>query len=321
VLSKFINYLNHLPPELTYSVSHAIIRSGITGAPRVGTEFPTEVYGIKFRNPIGLGAGIDKDGMLINGLVRSDAGFITIGSVTLRPRIGNPRPRMVKYPCLRAMVNAMGLPSRGFGDFIGRLSRIIDLARRFGVRVIISLAGFSIEELVIMLNGLRGFGIDAVEINISSPTYRGSWLNDTDYLDELLSVIGDFNKPLFVKIPLGAGIDFYRWITERVERYGYGLTIANTLPIKEPRISVGYGGLSGYPIYPLVKTLIRRVRAWGFEGSIIGIGGVFHGWQVAELLKSGANLVGVVTAFAFEGPIVFTRLLREFYAYLSQITL
>jgi Dihydroorotate dehydrogenase len=164
-----------------------------------------------------------------------------------------------------------------------------------------------------MLNGLRGFGIDAVEINISSPTYRGSWLNDTNYLDELLSVIGDFNKPLFVKIPLGAGVDFYRWITERVERYGYGLTIANTLPIKEPRISVGYGGLSGYPIYPLVRALIRKVRTWGFGGPIIGIGGVFHGWQVAELLKNGANLVGVVTAFAFEGPIVFTRLLRELY--------
>ena len=313
-MPKFINYLNHLPPELTYSVSHAIIRSGITGAPRVGTEFPTEVYGIKFRNPIGLGAGIDKDGLLINGLVRCNAGFITIGSVTLRPRIGNPKPRMVKYPGLRAMVNAMGLPSRGFSDLVSRLNKVVDLSRRFRVRTIISLAGFSIEEFVVMLDRLKGFGIDAVEINISSPTYHGSWLSDIGYLGKLLRAIEGFNKPLFVKIPLGASIDFYRWITERADSHGYGLTIANTLPIREQRVSVGYGGLSGYPVYKLVRALIRKVRVWGFRGPVIGIGGVFHGEQVLELLRIGADLVGVVTAFAYEGPFIFTRLLRELYS-------
>ncbi|MCG2880358.1 MAG: dihydroorotate oxidase [Vulcanisaeta sp.] len=309
--------INYLPPDITHDISHAIIRAGIAGVLRIGMDYPAEVFGVRFRNPLGLGAGIDKDGLLINGLARSGVGFVTIGSVTLKPRRGNPRPRIVKYPGLKAMVNAMGLPSRGFADFITRLGKVVDLASRFGVRVIVSLAGFSLEEFLVMLSRLRGFGIDAVEVNISSPTYRGSWLNDINRLGDLLRAIEGFDKPLFIKVPLGAGVDFYRWITETAERYGYGLTIANTLPIKEPRISVGYGGLSGYPIYPLVRALIRKVRTWGFRGPIIGIGGVFHGWQVTELLKSGANLVGVVTAFAFEGPIVFMRLLREFYAYLS----
>ncbi|MCG2870597.1 MAG: dihydroorotate oxidase, partial [Vulcanisaeta sp.] len=247
--------INYLPPDITHDISHAIIRAGIAGVLRIGMDYPAEVFGIRFRNPLGLGAGIDKDGLLINGLARSGVGFVTIGSVTLKPRRGNPRPRIVKYPGLKAMVNAMGLPSRGFADFITRLGKVVDLASRFGVRVIVSLAGFSLEEFLVMLSRLRGFGIDAVEVNISSPTYRGSWLNDINRLGDLLRAIEGFDKPLFIKVPLGAGVDFYRWITEAAERYGYGLTIANTLPIKEPRISVGYGGLSGYPIYPLVRAL------------------------------------------------------------------
>lgn len=306
-----LRLINYLPPELTHDVSHTLIRANVVKAPGLGIELPVRVGGLMVKNPIGLGAGIDKDGFLVDNITRFNVGFVTIGSVTLRPRRGNPRPRMVKYPGLRAMVNAMGLPSRGFMDLRSRLSNIIDLSRRRGVALILSLAGFSVEEYMVMLNGLKGFNIDAVEINISSPTYRGSWIKDINYLGELLKAIEGFKAQVFVKTPLGVDVGLHRWLAEAADKHGYGLTIANTLPVKEPRISVNYGGLSGYPIYPLVKALIRRVRAWGFRGPVIGIGGVFHGWQVIELLRSGANLVGVVTAFAYEGPFVFTRLIRE----------
>ncbi|MGC8542473.1 MAG: dihydroorotate dehydrogenase [Vulcanisaeta sp.] len=308
----FLKMINYLPPELTYSVSHAFINAGIVRVPGVKLEFPVELGKLRVKNPIGLGAGIDKDGLLVGSIANSGVGFVTIGSVTLRPRLGNPKPRIVKYPHLKAMVNAMGLPSRGFMDFMSRINNIIKVIGKFNVSLVVSLAGFSIEEFLIMLNRLRNFDIHAVEINISSPTYHGSWVSDPKYLSELLNALEDFDTLFFIKTPLGVGLDFYKWIAHEAEKHGYGLTIANTLPVSEPRISVGYGGLSGYPIYPLVKALIRRVRAWGFRGPVIGLGGVFHGWQVIELLRSGANLVAVVTAFAYEGPFVFNRLLREF---------
>lgn len=212
---------------------------------------PIEINGRLIKNPIGLGAGIDKDGFLTPRIVRTGIGFITIGSVTLKPRTGNPKPRIIKYPGLKAMVNAMGLPSRGgFLDFLVRLPGLVKEARKLGVYVIVSLAGFSIGEFLYMLDRIRVYDIDAVELNISSPTYHGSWLTDRKYLGDLLRLIEYFPKALFVKLPpLGADMDFYRWIVDIANKRGYGLTIANTLPIRESRISVGYGGLSGYPIY------------------------------------------------------------------------
>ncbi len=281
---------------------------------------PVEVNGKSIKNPIGLGAGIDKDGFLAPPwIARAGIGFITIGSITLKPRPGNPKPRIVKYPGLKAMVNAMGLPSRGFTDFVSRLPGILSKLRRLGTYVIISLAGFSIGEFMYMLNGLRGgYDVDAVELNISSPTYRGSWITDREYLGELLRSVEAFPGVLFVKLPLGVDIEFYRWVVNVAEKRGFGLTIANTLPIKEPDISVGYGGLSGYPIHPIVKSLIVKVRRWGFRNPIIGLGGVFHGRQVVDLLRNGADMVGVVTAFAYEGPFVFNRLFKEVLMGLSE---
>ncbi|ADN50495.1 dihydroorotate dehydrogenase [Vulcanisaeta distributa] len=318
MLTQVIKLINYLPPEFTYETSHALIRSGIVNYRGYEFEMPVEVNGKSIKNPIGLGAGIDKDGFLAPWIARAGIGFITIGSITLKPRPGNPKPRIVKYPGLKAMVNAMGLPSRGFTDFVSRLPGILSKLRRLGAYVIISLAGFSIGEFMYMLNGLRGYDVDAVELNISSPTYRGSWVTDREYLGELLRSVEAFPGVLFVKLPLGVDIEFYRWVVNVAEKRGFGLTIANTLPIKEPGISVGYGGLSGYPIYPIVKSLIVKVRRWGFRNPIIGLGGVFHGRQVVDLLRNGADMVGVVTAFAYEGPFVFNRLFKEVLMGLSE---
>ena len=318
MLAQALKLLNYLPPEFTYETSHVLIRSGIIDYRGYDLEIPVEVNGKLVKNPMGLGAGIDKDGFLTPRIVRTGIGFITIGSVTLKPRPGNPKPRIVKYPRLRAMVNAMGLSSRGFADFLSRLPSILSDVRDFNTYVIISLAGFSISEFIYMLSKLRSYDIDAVELNISSPTYRGSWISDRDYLNELLRLAESFSSTLFIKLPLGVDVDFYRWITSIANKRGFGLTIANTLPVRESKISVGYGGLSGYPIYPITRSLIVKIRKWGFRNPIIGLGGIFHGWQVIDLMESGANMIGVVTAFAYEGPFIFNRLFKELLMKLSE---
>ncbi len=142
MLTQVLKLINYLPPEFTYETSHALIRSGIVNYRSRGIEMPIEVNGRLLKNPLGLGAGgIDKDGFLASRITSAGIGFITIGSITLKPRLGNPKPRIVKYPGLKAMVNAMGLPSRGFIDFISRLPSILNGLRRLGTYVIVSLAG------------------------------------------------------------------------------------------------------------------------------------------------------------------------------------
>ncbi|WP_069806941.1 dihydroorotate dehydrogenase [Vulcanisaeta thermophila] len=305
-----MNPLNYLPPDLTHDMAHIIIRSGVIKLPRVQVSLPVVLNGHVFTNPLGLGAGIDKDAFLTGNLLNLGMGFITIGSVTLRPRQGNPRPRVVKYPGLRAMVNAMGLPSRGFMDVMGRVRELMPRAREHGVNLVLSLAGFSIEEFMLMIPRAVGMGLGIIEINVSSPTYKGSWVKDRDQLSALFREVEGFDALFFIKVPLGLDVDDYRWFVNEASRRGFGLTLCNTLIVKEPRISVGYGGLSGAPIYPLVRALIRKVRSWGFRGPIIGVGGVFDAWQVLDLVRVGANLVGVVTAFAYNGPWAILRLLR-----------
>ena len=306
-----LSYLNYLPADVTHDVAHMVLRLRL---PMVGIRYvnPVELGPLKLMNPLGLGAGLDKDGYLAKTIARLGLGFITVGSVTLRPRSGNPRPRVVKYPQFKAMANSMGLPSRGIADLSTRLSGIVDHLHRLGVALIVNVAGFTEGEFVEAMHILNRFNIDGVEINISSPTYRGYWFTDTDRLLTLMREVSSASRRMtLIKLPLGLDPSTYRVIVAEANRLGLGLTIANTLPIKEPRLSTGYGGLSGLPIYPLVKALIAKARSWGFENPIIGLGGVFNGRQALELLKVGANAVSIVTAFAYEGPLAVVRILRE----------
>jgi len=301
--------INHIPPELTYSVGNRLLR--IMPMPTISFESSTELGNLALRNPLGLGAGVDKDGDLVGSTAKLGLGFITVGSVTLKPRIGNPKPRFVKYPELRAMVNSVGLPSLGLLEFMRKLEKLCLVTHRNGVVLIVSIAGFGPGEFSYMTRTLSRTCIDALELNIGSPTYGGAWIRNEEALLEVMSEAGNIGKLVMLKLPLGAPVSWYRALTRYADKHGLGLTIANTLPVKEPRLSTGYGGLSGLPIYPLTKLLIAKTRRWGFRGPIVGIGGVFTGRQVMELLGKGANAVGIVTAFIYGGPLGILRILRE----------
>ncbi len=303
--------MTYLPADYTHDIAQLALRTGVVRGICVKYEDPVEFWGFRFRNPLGLGAGIDKDCILTKALIGTGIGFVTLGSVLSNPRSGNPRPRIIRYPRLKAMVNAMGLPSRGLMNFLNRLKKALPLYRQKGINVIVNIAGFSIDEFVLCIEKLRKEGVELFEINISCPMYKGSWVKDVLLLERLLRSIEWLNVWAFIKMPLGIDIESSRLITRLAQRLGFGLTIANTLPVKHDKLSIGHGGLSGLPIYPIVKRLVRLARKWGFENPVIALGGVFHGSQIVELRRLGADLVGVVTAFAFEGPFVFARIFRE----------
>ncbi len=309
---NLIELINNLPPEATYETSHALMRlSLLSRAVKIlgpKTYAPYEFQGKTLDGLLGIGAGIDKDGLLMDLAAVMPIGFHVIGSVTPQPRPGNPRPRFIKYPAKRAMINAMGLPSRGAGF-------VLDLVRRKcpswpkSKLLIISAAGFTVDDVIKVATAASEVRcVDYVEVNISSPTYRGQWLEGG--LEELLKRIRKLDTQVIIKVPLLSDVQAELRLIKLLSEAKLGLTIANTLPVQAP-LSRGYGGLSGAPINPLVLRLLRLARQLSRDVPIIGIGGFMTGESVIEGLRMGADLIGIVTAFALEGPLAIYRILRQ----------
>ncbi len=309
--------LGYLPPDLTHDITHLILRTYPVKA-LVGTltmltgalPYRLRVLNRIIDSPVGIGAGIDKDGLLISLMSKLPIGFHTVGSVTLRPRSGNPKPRMRRYPKLGAMINAMGLPSRGVGflkDILNHECVKWPKSKLLGI----SVAGFNEIEFKLLLDSLTPYMgcVDFIEINVSSPTYGGSWM-EPQRLNELLNLLKGYDR-LIIKIPLlSSAIDEVKLIKLIINHNPFGLTIANTLRIKAD-LPLGYGGVSGKPLLGIVVNLIKLVRRMRYEGLIIGLGGFMRGIDVAKGINAGADLTGLVTGFAMEGPLVVYRIINE----------
>ncbi|ABW01407.1 dihydroorotate oxidase [Caldivirga maquilingensis] len=309
--------LGYLPPDLTHDVTHLILRTypvkvligtltRLTGA----LPYRLRLLNRVIDSPIGIGAGIDKDGLLISLMSRLPIGFHIVGSVTLKPRRGNPKPRMRRYPGLDAMVNAMGLPSRGVDFLKGILNN--ECVRWPRSKLLgVSVAGFSETEFKLLLDSLTPYMdcVDFIEINVSSPTYGGSW-TEPHRLNELLNSLKGYDK-LVIKLPLLSSInDEVKLIKLIINHNPFGLTIANTLSIKAD-LPMGYGGLSGKPLLGIVINLIKLTRRIGYGGLIIGLGGFMRGIDIIKGIKAEADLIGLVTGFAMEGPLVVYRIINE----------
>ncbi len=316
--------LAYLPPDLTHDASNLILRTyPVRAAMRVLTKlmgnlpYRPRLVNRVLDSPVGIGAGVDKDGLLVGLMANLPVGFHTIGSVTLRPRRGNPRPRMRRYPGLKAMVNAMGLPSRGFWFIREVLNGECPRWPR-GKLLGISLAGFSEVEFKIMLDSLTPYlgCVDFIEINVSSPTYGGSWV-EPQRLSNLLKLLKRHDK-VVVKVPLLPNVnDEVKVLKTIINHNPLGLTIANTIMVKSD-LSVGYGGVSGAPLLKIVTRLIKLTRGMGYGGLIIGLGGFMSGGDVLRGLGAGADLVGMVTAFAMEGPLSVYRVVNELRKLIAQ---
>ena len=244
----------------------------------------------------GLAAGLDKTGSL-TWLASLFAGFAVVGSVTLRPRRGNAGRVLVRCMKHLAAVNSVGLPSPG----MARLTRRIAVsASRFPV--ILSVAGFNEAELLATVRIASKLPVAAIEANLSSPTYRGAWASRRDLLDRLNEAAD--GKPLFVKLsPLE---DTYAWARVAGE-LGVGLTLVNTWPIRTRLLDVGYGGLSGAPLY---RVMVRRVEAAlrVFDGPVMAVGGICSCRQAHELARLGASAIQALTCPAILGLHLLARL-------------
>lgn len=297
-----------LDPEKAHSLGKLVIRKGLIGTKAVEDErLHTKVGGLELKNPVGLAAGFDKDCGLLDGLAKLGFGFLTVGSITKEPREGNKKPRLIRLLKEEGLINAMGLPSVGVKACIERLK-----SRKPKTPVIASIAAFSPEEIPDLHAKIEKH-VDGIEINISSPTFKGS-LEDAELLGSVLERL-DNEKPLFVKIPPYEGEKEREKVLAIVDSCyeRAAIVAANTKKVKEGRVSAGSGGLSGRPILNDTLRIVQEISEHtDGKADIIACGGISSGKDAFSAITAGARAVELYTAMIYEGPYVAYRINLEF---------
>lgn len=318
-----------LPPE----TSHELALDLIGCAERLGLlrfrsrlpRAPVEVMGLRFDNPVGLAAGLDKNGDYFNSLGGLGFGFVEIGTVTPRPQPGNPRPRLFRLPEREAIINRMGFNNLGIDHLLERVK-----TRRYRGILGINLGknvdtpvARAVDDYLIGMN--RAYlHADYLTVNLSSPNTPG--LRDLQFGDSLKNLLIRIKAeqqeladrhgryvPLAVKIAPDLDAGQVREIARLLVKIGIdGVIATNTTVsregVEQSPLAGESGGLSGAPLRQKSTAVIRQLAS-ALDGAlpIIGVGGICSGADALEKIEAGASLVQVYTGFIYRGP----ALIRE----------
>lgn len=276
----------------------------------------TAPWGIRFSNPIGLAAGMDKDIRAVLGWQAVGFGFAELGTVTPLAQPGSPGPRLWRLPEHRALVNRLGFPSAGMERAARRLGRL----RRRGLKIRLGLnlgpnantpqerVAADYAQLVARLGALADF----IVINVSSPNTPGlrDWQSPARLAPLMRPIIAEAIKltprrPVLVKLAPDLNAPVLASVCEAVSINGVdGLVACNTTTARH---AVGVqtaneGGLSGAPLTARARAMVAEIRRrTGGKMPIIGVGGVFSAEDAYELICAGASLVELYTALVYEG--------------------
>ncbi len=274
----------------------------------------TTVFGVRFPNPVGLAAGMDKDGRALHAWPALGFGFVEVGTVTWHPQPGNDRPRLFRLPDSRAIVNRMGFNNAGARALAARLKALGPLRVPLGVSLgksKVTPLHEAVDDYVASLRELYPYG-DYFAVNVSSPNTPGlRTLQDRDHLDALLAALREVGpKPLLVKVApdltdaaLGEVLD----VCEKNEISGLiatntTLSRAGVAP-RDAAKAAETGGLSGAPLTARAREVVRFVvRETGGRLPVIGVGGVMCPDDAARLRDAGASLVQLYTGLIYGGP-------------------
>ena len=290
-----------------------------------------EVFGLKFKNPVGLAAGFDKDGKMFNQFGMMGFGFIEVGTVTPRPQPGNPAPRLFRLPVDNALINRMGFNNEG----------VEALKRRLRKRYASVIIGGNIGKNKDTPNDkstddyLRCFEVlfDEVHyfaVNVSSPnTPNLRDLQEKEPLKKLLSKLQKANsekparKPILLKIAPDLTDSQLDDIIEIVSETRIDGVIATNTTIRRDGLktsaeelhAIGNGGLSGKPLSKRSTEVIRYLcQKSGNAFPVIGVGGIHSAADAMEKLQAGASLVQLYTGFIYEGPGLIKQINRKIIA-------
>ncbi|MDN5870782.1 MAG: quinone-dependent dihydroorotate dehydrogenase [Nitrococcus sp.] len=298
---------------------------GARGAPAM----PCKVMGLEFPNPIGLAAGMDKNGDCISALGQLGFGFIEIGTVTPRPQPGNTKPRVFRIPQRRALINRLGFNNKGV-DYLVRQVRRSGYLGVLGINIgknADTPMERALDDYVIGLRKVYALA-SYVVVNISSPnTPRLRTLQHGMLLDELLSTLKAEQRhlalqheryvPLVVKVAPDLDDEAIDVLAQQLLEHAVdGVTATNSTLSREGVEGLRYshegGGLSGAPLLERSTRVLRRLSA-AFEGRIplIGVGGIVCGADAVQKIKAGADLVQVYSGFVYRGPQLIEEIARS----------
>jgi len=284
------------------------------------TPKPITLFGLNFPNPIGLAAGLDKNGVALPAWAALGFGFIEIGTVTAKAQPGNPNPRIFRLPEQQALINRLGFNNDGADAIAQRLSALRVSGRWPAVPVGINIGKSrttpleqATDDYLYPFRMLRDFAA-YITLNISSPNTPGlRELQEPEKLSELLYAIGSeagtAPKPLVVKIsPDLAGTEL-KAILAVCEENGVSGIIATNTTLDHSSIATQLdqaGGLSGAPLRDKSTALVREINARSTI-PVIASGGIFDAESAMEKFQAGAALIQLYTGLVYRGP----QLLRE----------
>ena len=323
--SLFQKVLFKLPTE----TSHHLGMAGISLADKLclsrmmapkAIAAPVEVMGIRFANPVGLAAGLDKDARYIDGLGALGFGFLEVGTVTPKPQPGNPQPRLFRLPEAQAIINRMGFNNLGVDHLVEQVKK----SRYQGVLGINigknkdTPAEQAVEDYLICMRKVYPHA-SYITVNLSSPNTPG--LRDLQFGEPLKQLLAQLKAaqaelaeehgryvPLAVKIaPDMADSDIVDVAGAFLEHGIDGVIATNTTierdAVKHLEHGAEAGGLSGAPVRDKSTAVIRKLAEHlGGEIPIIGVGGIMCGEDAAEKMRAGASLVQLYSGFIYAGP-------------------
>jgi dihydroorotate dehydrogenase len=283
-------------------------------------SLPVTVMGLQFPNPVGMAAGMDKNGDYIEALGSLGFGFIEVGTVTPRPQPGNPKPRIFRLQEANAMINRLGFNNKGVDHLVRQAKKHrfkgilgINIGKNFDTP-----NDKAADDYLICLEKVYPYA-DYITINISSPNTRG--LRDLQGTEQLNSLLAVLNKrrleladesqrrvPLVVKVAPDLEYEQIPGMAEVVIQNEFdGLIATNTTisrdAVKGMKHAQEQGGLSGAPVKEMANHVLAEFRAHlPAKIALIGTGGITEGEDAAEKLKLGADLVQFYTGFVYKGP-------------------
>ena len=303
------------------------------GFVRSGANTPAhcarEVMGIRFPNPVGLAAGLDKNGDYIDALGALGFGFIEIGTVTPRPQPGNPKPRLFRLPRASAIINRMGFNNLGVDHLVQNVRRAswrgvlgINIGKNFSTPI-----EQAADDYVACLSKVYGLA-SYVTVNISSPNTKG--LRDLQAAAQLEALLGALaaereklaeqhgkRVPLALKIAPDLEMQEIVEIAGTVERFGFDAVIATNTTVGREAVAdlphgAEAGGLSGEPVRAKSTAVVHELaRTLGGRVPVIGVGGIASGTHAKEKIAAGASLVQLYTGLVYRGPALVAECVRE----------
>ncbi len=317
-----------LDPETAHNLTLPALRSaarlGLTRLISRPKPDPRTVMGLNFPNPVGLAAGLDKDGAYIDGLAALGFGFIEVGTVTPRAQPGNPKPRMFRLPAANALINRMGFNNGGIDAFVRNVqaSRFYQEGQGILGLNIGKNANTPIEratdDYLTCLEKVYPYAA-YVTINISSPNTKNlRQLQQASELDDLLSrlkqsqaALADQHSryvPIVLKIAPDLDGEQVKAIADALQRHKIDGVIATNTTIARDAVqglphAQEAGGLSGAPVRPLSDRVVAALyQELGGALPIIGVGGILSGADAQAKIDAGASLVQLYTGLIYRGP-------------------